>query len=181
MDSEVNHTKVRKTVSCSICGQTFEGHYSKGNAGRHQRTVHRNLKDSPKPRCEICDKSFKRSDALIVHKARAHSLADGQPTAILLPINDHQNLDHSFDYPSTSASDTRPSGAYASDIAGAALPCSQGRVETFEGTSIIITPNEVSSDPLTHMLTLLSDMDRAARHRPLDRLGRIVSFLQNSM
>lgn len=56
---------------CGTCEEQFKGTYRKRNLSRHMLTIHG---DKELKVCEVagCSRSYKRSDALIVHMRKEH-------------------------------------------------------------------------------------------------------------
>ncbi|KAF2261164.1 hypothetical protein CC78DRAFT_584013 [Lojkania enalia] len=62
---------------CNICSEVFQGNNGTGNLQRHKRSKHRREGD-PKPKCDVCHKSFNRGDAIPKHKERKHGVPMNQ-------------------------------------------------------------------------------------------------------
>ena len=69
----VNLTLLSQRIACETCNRWFHGQFCRRNLTRHTQTAHRG--NTPLTYvCMIpgCDHTYKRSDALRVHEAKAH-------------------------------------------------------------------------------------------------------------
>jgi hypothetical protein len=63
---------------CGQCNKVFHGRYREGNLRRHVIAFH-NRPDSQRTACRVCQRSYKRSDAVRKHEWKKHRIVESKP------------------------------------------------------------------------------------------------------
>jgi len=71
-------TPVLEPIECDVCGQVFKGVYQRGNLRRHKRSQHPSPEEILSLTCNLCNKEYKRNDALKKHQRKIHAIG-GRP------------------------------------------------------------------------------------------------------